>query len=324
MNPFGKKYTKKDIETRTSLIDGLRRLEKDQEVLEERIAKFERYRESELAKLTKERESLEKEKDNNAMLKQKSERELELIGDFTHEQKRINERIEKAINTTRDIVRRHQSDRVLDLDTTNLVLNNWKTIEGLSDISNKRMELFEFSVAPGLFKKLAEESLSPYKCFEKIYKSINSGFDKEARIFNLDGPSYGSYRTKRILPIAFFILLDNAWKYTIPAREILITFKESERNLTVMITNWGPWLEDEEIEQLTERGYRGKNALITHRDNGKGLGLMIAKNILDACGVKYQFMKMPCTPITFKNIKYGLFGVELKFSPIQLSKSRSL
>lgn len=323
MSLFGKKYSKKDVEIRNILNEESRRLEKEKVAFEAKVAGFNQYRESTLAEFAEKNQVLEKEKSDVAQLKQKYERQMELIGDFTHEQKRINERIDRAISTTRSIVWRHRNDSVLDLDTTNLV-NNWKTIEGLSDISNKRMELFEFSVAPGLFKKLAEESVSPYKCFEKIYKSINSGFDKEARIFRLEGPSYASFRTKRILPIAFFILLDNAWKYTIPDKEILITFKESEKNLTVVITNWGPWLENDEIEQLTQRGYRGKNALITHRDNGKGLGLMIAKNILDACGVKYQFMKMPCTPITIKNIKYGLFGVELNFSPIQVSNSPSL
>lgn len=243
--------------------------------------------------------------------------QLELIGDFIHEQKRINERIQKAIDFTQEIVGRHNNS--LDKHTSDLVLHNWITIEALSEISNQRMELFEFCLAPEIFKGSGLEYIPPFKSIEKIYKSINSGFDKEARTFKMIGNSYGRFKAKRILPIAFFILLDNAWKYTLPDKSIDITFTEdrNKKQLIIEISNWGPWIEDEELPQLTLRSFRAKAAQSAVQ-NGKGLGLSIAKSIFEICNVDFEYRKIDCKPLIIAGVKYGKFCVRMKFNPIEI------
>lgn len=311
-------FRKKSILADSSFIAQERRkLEKELESFETEKKRFEQMRDKQLTDFSYKIELLDA-KDKQLGINQRACKfQLELIGDFIHEQKRINERIQKAINFTQEIVKRHNHS--LDKHTSDLVLNNWITIEALSEISNQRMELFEFCLAPEIFKDSGLEYIPPFKSIEKIYKSINSGFDKEARIFKMIGNSYGRFKAKRILPIAFFILLDNAWKYTLPNESIDITFNEdkNKKQLSIEIVNWGPWIEDEEQSQLTLRGFRGKaaqNAVHT----GKGLGLSIAKSIFEICNVDFDCLKIDCKPSIVNGIKFGKFCARMFFKPIEI------
>jgi signal transduction histidine kinase len=84
---------------------------------------------------------------------------------------------------------------------------------------------------------------------------------------------------------ALFNLMQNAITYSYRPSETAITNKveltlnEEESNRYVLrISNVGPVLEPEQIDQLFEKGFRGK-AEMRERSSGTGLGLWIARTI---------------------------------------------
>lgn len=248
--------------------------------------------------------------------------QLNLIADLIHEQKSINEKLGQTIEQIN-----YASQNIIDPQDPydyeslqgfhKLLVNTSLSANALNDISNTRMEMLEFCMAPEVFMQARPKKVYIWKTMEKLYKSINNVPNADARIFNMTGKSHKYYSTLRILPIAFFIILENAYKYT-PLDEIIeIDFMERNQDLIVSISNWGPEVEEYEISKIMERNYRGNNALKSHPSRGKGLGLPIMKTILDACQVSYNINVDHCDIKTIDSIKYSKFTITLNFNDMR-------
>lgn len=78
-------------------------------------------------------------------------------------------------------------------------------------------------------------------------------------------------------------LLDNAIKYSPPGGKVKIKVKKNEKDLIVTVTDSGTGIPDNEMSRIFERFYRvekGRSAKL----GGRGLGLAIAKHIIEAHG----------------------------------------
>lgn len=242
------------------------------------------------------------------------------VTDLIHELKKINQRldvcadqIDSALDTidNKDI---HSDDYVQSAYT--LLDNTSKSIDSLVSLSNLRMELYEYVTVPSVFLKMEPRRIPIFKKFEKIYKSINGGSDNTVKSFNLVGKSYGRYTSPSILQIAIFIILENAWKYSPNSKDIIINFNELGNQLTVDITNWGPVVQPDEYDLLTNRGYRGKAALEETNIEGRGLGLSIAHDIFNNCNVNMTIIPASEAPEWCDERLCAPFHVQLIFNPI--------
>jgi len=74
----------------------------------------------------------------------------------------------------------------------------------------------------------------------------------------------------------FFILLDNAGKFT-KSGSILVTSQTKSNTVQVMVKDNGPGIDPEILPQLFTK-------FVTKSDRGTGLGLFIARNIIEAHG----------------------------------------
>ena len=81
----------------------------------------------------------------------------------------------------------------------------------------------------------------------------------------------------------FLILLDNAIRYSKPASPVIVFMTPSPRGVSVQVHDTGIGISPEELDQVFERFYRGDNA-VAHHAEGIGLGLPVAKAIVDAHG----------------------------------------
>jgi two-component system sensor histidine kinase KdpD len=77
-------------------------------------------------------------------------------------------------------------------------------------------------------------------------------------------------------------LITNAQLYSSPGQPIRITTQKQNKFYSFNIADQGPGIEEEEIGQIFEKFYRGKSE--RHRVQGTGMGLPIAKTIVEAHG----------------------------------------
>jgi two-component system, OmpR family, sensor histidine kinase KdpD len=77
-------------------------------------------------------------------------------------------------------------------------------------------------------------------------------------------------------------LITNAQLYSSPGQPIRITTQKQNKFYSFSIADQGPGIEEEEIDQIFEKFYRGKSE--RHRVQGTGMGLPIAKTIAEAHG----------------------------------------
>jgi two-component system sensor histidine kinase KdpD len=77
-------------------------------------------------------------------------------------------------------------------------------------------------------------------------------------------------------------LITNAQLYSSLGQPIRITTKKYDKFCAISVADQGQGIEEEEIEHIFEKFYRGKNE--RHRVQGTGMGLPIAKTIVEAHG----------------------------------------
>jgi signal transduction histidine kinase len=79
----------------------------------------------------------------------------------------------------------------------------------------------------------------------------------------------------------FIILLDNAIKYSGDATHITITTVRNQKNIEIRIKDYGVGISEEAINHIFDRFYRSDPSRTNQNISGHGLGLAIAKEIIE-------------------------------------------
>ena len=82
---------------------------------------------------------------------------------------------------------------------------------------------------------------------------------------------------------ALLNLMQNAFKYTGPEKKIAIRARSEPRGVAIDVVDNGPGIPARERKRIFERFYRVEN-LLTRQTEGSGLGLALAKRIVEAHG----------------------------------------
>ena len=102
-------------------------------------------------------------------------------------------------------------------------------------------------------------------------------------------------RLKRVL----LNLSDNALRYTVKGTTVVVSAAAADGGLCVSVRDHGPGLTPEEAARVFEKFYRGRDG-ITARSRGSGLGLTIAKGIVEAHGGRLWVESTPGQGATFR------------------------
>jgi len=83
-------------------------------------------------------------------------------------------------------------------------------------------------------------------------------------------------------------LVGNAIKYTMPGGKVTVSLKLDDENMEFMVKDTGIGIPEDQQKRIFNKFFRGSNVIKIETD-GSGLGLFIAKNIIDAHGGRIWF-----------------------------------
>jgi signal transduction histidine kinase len=149
-----------------------------------------------------------------------------------------------------------------------------KLINDMLELS--RLQSGEMSITKSLIngKKLIIE-IAEY--FEIFSEDMNINFILTDKVLNI--PDFYSNES-RILQV-LFILIENAFKFTPDDGEVKLDAAWDNEVIRISVENTGDGISNEDIQFIFERFYKGDKS---HNQNGSGLGLSIAKEIIRNLG----------------------------------------
>ena len=225
------------------------------------------------------------------------------LEDTMHEVRKINNQLKTSLENLQESL---ESD---DSHIWNII----QTMYGNTNLLSIRLGFYDYMMNPQLMLGAGKTDVHIYRKFEKVYKCLYP--DKTSKGLNviMKGNSYGMYSASSMLEIAFFIIIENAIKYSPINETVHIIFNEDKQmnQLKVSIENWGPFVETIEKDKLFERGYRGLRVIKARKTKGQGIGMYLLKQICVSNDVKLQVYTRDMK--FFDGDKYCTFGVRLVF-----------
>ncbi len=124
--------------------------------------------------------------------------------------------------------------------------------------------------------------------FEAIFENYQLLAENSQKQFSSNVALKGSVKLDEgLIRQVLTILFDNAVKYSDPDSDITMTVDKIGQNLTITTADNGYGISDDDKKKIFDRFYRVDKAR-TRQKGGFGLGLSLAKQIIDACGGKLE------------------------------------
>ncbi|OJV91801.1 MAG: hypothetical protein BGO34_06700 [Bacteroidia bacterium 44-10] len=256
--------------------------------------------------------------DNESVINIEQERskieiEKELLDNTIHEIRKLNNQLKGYISKL-NYHTQNLRERTDNIDKLNL------DIYATTNLMSIRLNTYDLEVNPELNLNSSPKEIAIYKKIEKIYKCLSIETGKKQLSVRLEGNSYNSFFSSDVIEIAFFIILENAIKYSPQQKNIDIIFKEKNDELTLTFKNWGFRPRENELKLLTNRGYRGQIVKDNPDLEGRGIGLHLFKIICDTNNIKYN-IRIDDDNYYQDNYRFSPFIVELYFNNMIIGDS---
>ena len=232
----------------------------------------------------------------------------EFMENFSHDVKKLNARIKEISDyLLSDFL---TEDEKISLDEADIhkIQTSIKNIYIASGIFSSRLQLFEEEQNQLVLSK-NKFKCNPYQKFDKIRKIFINYANKRIRI-NLKGQCYRVFPADTTFEFIPLLIVDNAIKYSENDGEVNIYFEEINDEIIIKIESLGPFLEQNEMDKIFNKGYRGKNAKIT--SDGSGIGLYFVKLICDKHNIEIPAISDSKRRVQVGALKYAPFIVTLK------------
>jgi signal transduction histidine kinase len=171
-----------------------------------------------------------------------------------------------------------------------------------------RIDSYELLKNPETITSGRVPNIKVYKKFDKSRYILTSKAREKNIYINFHNESHFSIDGFEVFDLLPYILLDNAVKYSPPARNIDVDFFDDVK--TVKVSSIGPRLDAEEHQHLFERGFRGRHC---NNYQGSGLGLNMLKQICNLHGIEVEANSERVIETTEAGVPFSAFEVVLKF-----------
>ena len=177
-------------------------------------------------------------------------------------------------------------DKNLSVEDAKKIMNeSIKDVNDLQRLSDSLLQLSQYEKPQNhinfeiiSLKQIINESINKIKPLA-IKKNIT--IKDDILNVNIKGNKYG-------LIDLFVILIDNAIKYSKEKSEIIISSKRIKNLVYIKINDKGVGIDKKDIPHLFDRFYRSDKARSKKEIDGYGLGLSIAKKIVDQHGTSIK------------------------------------
>lgn len=143
------------------------------------------------------------------------------------------------------------------------------------------------------YARLESESMDFVVEHIKLDQVIRSSVRKYARMFvhkkislEYDGTQETVLSDKKWLQFVIEQILSNAIKYTAKGKISICLSGEGTKNLSLVITDTGIGIKEEDLPRICEKGYTGYNGHADRRSTG--IGLYLVKRTLDKLGHRFS------------------------------------
>ena len=226
-----------------------------------------------------------------------------LVNSTLHEIRKLNAEIK---NQTEELQHHLEHGRGNDF-----IQYRVENIFGTSSLISTRLNSYDLSVNPDLLLAEQKRPIGIFKKFQKVAHCMNSTSRKKKVTIKLSGGSHRKVDGYQFFEILPFLLVENAMKFSPKDQTLAIDFYEDRKSLEVVVTSYGPALEDGEEEKIFQKGYRGRNAVKVAP--GTGAGLYLAKLICEHHNIEISAESRYEHVITVGNVPYCDFAVTLRF-----------
>lgn len=167
-----------------------------------------------------------------------------------------------------------------------------QTIYKSAGLLKQQLDFMGYLSNPESIKYGNKHSTCIYKLIDMISRIAKQAAAQRHINIKLEGTSFNKPKIYDSLTTLFFILLDNAIKYSYPNQDIVITIQDMPINaVSVDFMSYGPTIPSAESIKIFEKYYRYTHPLIdSEKTKGHGFGLYIAKLISNKHGfdIKYR------------------------------------
>lgn len=211
-------------------------------------------------------------------LRDNNENFKKYVSDTLHEIRGFNailtDASEETLNTIVQYIGKNPND---------FYLNSIQRIRATSGLISSRLSSLDLLINSDVIEKSIRKKSSIHKKFFKCKQVLGVMSKKNNVTINLTGESYSLAEINDLFDICPYLLLDNYIKYSPKDSNINLIITEDDKNIYVVLKNYGPEHTKEELNRVFDMHYRAP--CVTNK-NGSGIGLYIVRKIFDYLNFK--------------------------------------
>ncbi len=173
-------------------------------------------------------------------------------------------------------------------------LNMLNIIEDFLDISKLELQKFEIGLKPVSLKDFKKEILEVIEEFRPLAKEHDVAI---SNLFDINEDARIHIDLSQIVRV-IENLIENAINYTLSKGTILIDISNNKENISFSIKDTGIGIPKAEHPMIFGEFFRSSNAK-RHKSTGSGIGLYLARKIIEAHGGKIKFISEENVGSTF-------------------------
>lgn len=247
-------------------------------------------------------------KQNTLLAEDDYQTKIETLDNTFHELRKLNGRLKASVEYL--IASLDNNGQPID----SYLLKVGKDIFAASQLITIRLSTYDLILNPNSTLNYTKSQIPIYKKFDKVARLLDYQAQENGSIIIITGSSFGTFECNDMVELLPYLLLDNAIKYTMWGKDIMLKFTEFGRKLTVEVISFSQRPSEHEVGNLFERGVRSKN--VSDKTTGQGLGLFIAKYICEANNINIDIKLGKRIETDNDDIKYSDFIVTLQFDGI--------